>query len=129
VAENRCSLLPVFGFRHTQPTFLLSLFSSWSSRSAWWRKTEHARITSGALALRNGHPGTREVEKLIVNGRVVCQSSKPHVFMRAMHALVVGSHGGVFPVRQRGSTRPSRILKTSSGPSPRSGQVWPQRNR
>jgi len=50
----------------------------------------HARVIAAALVVRSEYPRLSQIEKLISDSPVVCQSSKPHAFTRVAHALRFG---------------------------------------
>jgi hypothetical protein len=51
----------------------------------------YVRITAVAvLLLRSENPVLSQIEKLISDSRVICQSGKPHVFIRVAHAFLLG---------------------------------------
>ena len=65
----------------------------------WWRSStvvavvmqpHHARIIAAALVLRSEEPVLSQIEKLITDSQVICQSSKTHAFTRVAHAFLVG---------------------------------------
>jgi hypothetical protein len=54
----------------------------------------YARIIAAAvLLLRSENPVSSQIEKLIPDSQVICQSGKPHAFIRVAHAFLFGGHG------------------------------------
>src|SRR5262249_56104639 len=52
--------------------------------------------------LRSENPVLSEIEKLIPDNDVICQTGKPHALSRMAHAFLVGDHGechGECPLR------------------------------
>jgi hypothetical protein len=61
-----------------------------------------ARIITGAgRMLRSENPVLSEIEKLIPDNHVICQTGKPHALSRLAYAFLVGEHGECF--RQAGA--------------------------
>jgi len=53
-----------------------------------------ARIIAGAgRLLRSENPVLSEIEKLIPDNHVICQTGKAHAFIRAAYAFLIGGHG------------------------------------
>ena len=53
-----------------------------------------ARIIAAAVPLlRSENPVSSQIEKLIPDSQVICQSRKPHAFTRVAHAFLLGGHG------------------------------------
>src|SRR5262245_33309785 len=51
----------------------------------------HARIIAGATRSPcSEHPLLSQIEKLIPDNQVICQSGKPHAFIRVAHAFLEG---------------------------------------
>src|SRR6516165_3471371 len=51
----------------------------------------HARIIAGATRSPcSEHPLLSQIEKLIPDNQVICQSGKPHAFIRVAHAFLAG---------------------------------------
>src|SRR5215510_15558936 len=51
----------------------------------------HARIIAGATRTPcSEHPLLSQIEKLIPDNQVICQSGKPHAFIRMAHAFLEG---------------------------------------
>lgn len=54
----------------------------------------HARtIAAAAPLLCTEHPLLSQIEKLIPDSQVICQSGKPHAFSRVARAFFFGGHG------------------------------------
>ena len=50
-----------------------------------------ARIIAVAVPLLpRGNPVSSQIEKLISDSQVICQSGKPHAFTRVAHAFLLG---------------------------------------
>ena len=53
----------------------------------------HARIIAAAAPLLySEHPRLSQIEKLIPDSQVICQSGKPHAFSRVARAFFFGGH-------------------------------------
>jgi len=62
----------------------------------------YARIIAAAvLLLRSENPVSSQIEKLIPDSQVICQSGKPHAFIRVAHAFLLGGHGECFLRREQ----------------------------
>jgi hypothetical protein len=56
----------------------------------------YARIITAAVPLlRSENPVSSQIEKLIPDSQLICQSGKPHAFIRVADALLLGGHGEV----------------------------------
>jgi hypothetical protein len=67
----------------------------------------HARIIAGAArSLCSEHPLLSQIEKLIPDNQVICQSGKPHAFIRVAHAFLVQTPGASLFSRERRDRRP-----------------------
>jgi hypothetical protein len=56
----------------------------------------HARTIAGAArSLCSEHPLLSQIEKLIPDNRVICQSGKAHAFIRVARAFLVGRHAAL----------------------------------
>jgi len=77
-----------------------------------------ARIIAGAgRMLRSENPVFSEIEKLIPDNDVICQTGKPHALSRMAHAFLVGNHdeypqAGSSNVRLRGTEK--QLIKESA---------------
>src|SRR5262249_35409013 len=50
----------------------------------------HARIIARAASLRSENPLLSQIEKLVPDSQVICQSGKPHAFSRVARAFLLG---------------------------------------